>query len=374
MKDSKLNIAIFTPSQNPYSETFIQAHKNYLKGNVFYYYGNPNNIKLEGKSDLVSNRKRKVLKLEKLSFRKSKKFINKKRIEVSLNKNQIEVILIEYANHARRLLPMLKDTKLPVIVHFHGMDASLYQFIEKENYYKEVFQYANKIIVVSKIMRQMVLELGCPKEKIVYNVYGPQPEFEKVAPTFSKKQFLAVGRFTDKKAPYYTILAFKEVLKSHPDAKLLMAGDGALYNMSKNLIRFYNLEENIKLLGVISPKQYRTFLEESLAFVQHSIRAENGDMEGTPLAILEASLAGLPVVSTNHAGIPDVIVNGVTGLLSNEHDVEAMVTNMLMLLNDIQLVKKMGKAGKKNIKENFNLERHIASLHQVINEIVQKTN
>ena len=54
-----MNIAIFTPSQNPYSETFIQAHKNYLRGNVYYYYGNAGNLQLEGQKDLVSNLKRK---------------------------------------------------------------------------------------------------------------------------------------------------------------------------------------------------------------------------------------------------------------------------------------------------------------------------
>jgi hypothetical protein len=57
-------------------------------------------------------------------------------------------------------------------------------------------------------MEQMLLEMGCPKNKLIYNVYGPNPEFLKVKPTFRKKQFVAIGRFTDKKAPYYTILAF----------------------------------------------------------------------------------------------------------------------------------------------------------------------
>src|SRR5690606_28305196 len=96
--------------------------------------------------------------------------------------------------------------------------------LEKHNKYKEVFQYASKVIAVSKKMEKMLLELGCPREKLVYNVYGPQPEFLKVQPTFSKKQFVAIGRFTDKKAPYYTLMAFKEAIKNHPDATLIMAG------------------------------------------------------------------------------------------------------------------------------------------------------
>ena len=65
-------------------------------------------------------------------------------------------------------------------------------------------------------------------------------------------------------------------------------------------------------------------LKSSTAFAQHSITAENGDMEGTPVGIVEASYAGLPVISTFHAGIPDVINNRETGLLVEEHDVEEM--------------------------------------------------
>ncbi|WP_419180007.1 glycosyltransferase, partial [Aequorivita todarodis] len=309
-----MNIAIFTPNQNPYSETFIQAHKNYLKGNIFYYYGKGNNIQLEGKKDLVSNFKRKGLKLYAFLFRKGKNYIAKSRIIISLKQNNIEAVLVEYGVHAHHLLPFIKATNLPMVVHFHGYDASRYETVNRCNKYKEVFHYASKVVVVSKIMKQMILDLGCPNEKIVYNVYGPQPEFEKVKPTFIKKQFIAIGRFTDKKAPYYTILAFKKVLKKHPETTLLIGGDGILYNVCKNLIRVYNLEDNVKLLGVIDPEEYRKHLSESLAFVQHSIRDEEGDMEGTPLAVLEASSAGIPVISTFHAGIPDVIQDNRTGL------------------------------------------------------------
>lgn len=372
MKETKLNIAIFTPSKNPYSETFIQAHKNYLKGTIFYYYGSGSTMKLDGHNDLVtSSFKRKSLKLVKLILNKSQKHLNKKRIETSLIENNIDVLLVEYANHARNLLPFIKDTKIPMVIHFHGLDASKYQLISRPNIYKDVFNYAKNVIVVSKVMEQMVLDLGCPKEKLVYNVYGPQPEFEKVTPTFLKKQFIAIGRFTDKKAPYYTILAFKEVLKKHPDAKLLIAGDGELFNMSKNLIRFYNLENSIKLLGVIKPEEYRKLLAESRAFVQHSIRAEDGDMEGTPLAILEASASGLPVISTIHAGIPDVIINGRTGLLSDEHNVKEMSKNMITLLEDKSLAMKMGLAGKTNILENFSINRHISVLQEILIRTIQ---
>ncbi len=365
-----MNIAIFTPGKNPYSETFIQAHKNYLKGKVFYYYGGKGRVQLEGASTLVSKwellRLRMLRKIKKYSF----SYINEQAVLTSLKTNAIDVVLVEYGTHAHKILPILKSAKLPIVVHFHGYDASVHAAVKACNDYKEVFQFATKIVAVSTKMEQMLLDLGCPKEKLVYNVYGPQPEFETVTPTFAKKQFIGIGRFTDKKAPYYTIMAFKEVAHKHPDARLLLAGDGALMNMCANLVKQYQLESQVQFLGVITPDVYRSLLAESLAFVQHSITASNGDMEGTPLAVLEASVAGLPVIATKHAGIPDVIIDGKTGLLCDEHDVQGMANNMLQLINDVEYAKKLGALGKQHILNNYNMQRHINALQAILLEVI----
>jgi len=365
-----MNIAIFTPSQNPYSETFIQAHKNYLKGQVFYYYGGKGRIQLEGENSLVSKwallRLRILRKLKKHSF----SYIKEQAVLASLKNNEIDVVLVEYGTHAHKLLPILKVANLPFVVHFHGYDASVQKTIQACNSYKEVFSFATNVVAVSKKMEQMLLDLGCPKEKLVYNVYGPQPEFESVAPTFAKKQFVGIGRFTDKKAPYYTIMAFKEVAQKHPDARLLLAGNGTLMNVCVNLVKQYQLEKQVQFLGVVTPDAYRVLLSESLAFVQHSIVAASGDMEGTPLAVLEASVAGLPVIATKHAGIPDVIIDGETGLLCEEHDVHGMANNMLQLMDDVEYAKKMGASGKQHILNNYSMQRHISALQNILLEVI----
>ncbi|MDO6758742.1 glycosyltransferase [Tamlana sp. 2_MG-2023] len=361
-----LNIAIFSPSQNPYSETFIQAHKNGLKGNVFYYFGTGLEIKLEGEKKLMPYILYKLHRINAKFFRKGSRYLWTQKVLYNLKKHKIDTILVEYGTHAHHLLPVLKVAKLPVTVHFHGYDASINHVITSCGAYKEVFAVAKNVIAVSTVMYDSLLKLGCPKAKLIYNVYGPQSLFETVKPKFSKKQFVAIGRFTDKKAPYYTILAFKAILKKHPDAQLLIAGIGELLNTCENLIKYFNLEENIELLGVISPNDYVALLETSLAFVQHSITAKIGDMEGTPLAVLEASVAGLPVIATKHAGIPDVIVHNETGLLSDEHDVETMSANMLRVLDDLDFAKQLGAAGKQRILEQFNLQKHLEKLQKAI--------
>lgn len=367
-----MNIAILTPSQNPYSETFIQAHKQYLSGKVYYYYGRGEAICLEGVGSLVRQWKRLYFKAIAKLFKKPSGYARDRMLQTSFKHNKIDVVLVEYGTHAYDLKSFLVSIDKPVVVHFHGFDASKKNVIARCGNYKAVFKLSAKVVAVSKVMEATLLKLGCPKDKLIYNVYGPQPEFETVNPTFVKKQFIGIGRFTDKKAPYYTIMAFKEVVDKYPDAKLLLAGDGVLLNVCQNLVNQYRLEKQVQFLGVITPEVYRNLLSESLAFVQHSIKADNGDMEGTPLAVLEASVAGLPVIATNHAGIPDVIVDGKTGLLCDEHDVKTMALNMQKLLEDKEYAIKLGRVGKQHILSYFSIKRHISVLQDTLEAVVKK--
>ena len=115
-------------------------------------------------------------------------------------------------------------------------------------------------------------------------------------------------------------------------------------------------------------KIFKKIFEESIAFIQHSIIADDGDSEGTPVAVLEAQAAALPVISTFHAGITDVVVNNETGLLVQEKDVDGMANNMLRILNESGLAERLGMSGRKRIKENFTLEKNLMTLRNVINK------
>lgn len=365
-----MNIALISPSQNAYSETFIQAHKQLLKGKIFYYFSGSLPDQLEDYGGLRLNLVQHLFQKVKLKF-SIKKFSNRElALYNSFKKNNIQVVIAEYGLTGNAILKVCQSLYIPLVVHFHGYDASIHEVIKSNNNYSEVFKYANYIVAVSRQMEKKLMELGCPREKLVYNVYGPKNEFLDIKPEFSILQFISVGRFVDKKAPYYTILAFKKVLEEFPEAKLIMAGNGLLLNMCENLVKYHGLENSVEFVGIISPERYREYLEESLAFIQHSIIAENGDSEGTPVAILEASAAGLPVISTIHAGIPDVIKNKETGLLVEEHDVMGMSNNMIILLKDLSLAKKLGKSGKENIKNNFTLQRHIDVLDGLIEKCI----
>lgn len=355
-------LAIFSHSQNTYSETFIQAHKK-LPFNIKFYYGGFLPTHLENGGSLM----RFSIK-ERVEKKITKQFtLQEYALLYSLKREKVDCILAEYGPTASHTLEIAKFLKIPLIVHFHGYDASVKAVVESyKSGYKNVFEYASFIISVSHKMSEALINMGCPKEKIVLSVCGPNPQFEENNPGYDLLQFVSVGRFIEKKAPYLTILAFKKVAAQEPSAKLKIIGEGDLMNVCRDMVIGLNLSNNVEFLGVQTADQIKKIFEESIAFVQHSIVAANGDSEGTPVAILEAQAAALPVIATYHAGIPDVVIHNETGLLCNEKDVEEMANNMLKLLRDKRKAKIMGIAGRERIKENFTQAQHLNSIEQLI--------
>ena len=360
---SKKNIAIISPNYNVYSETFIQEHKK-LPGNIYFYYGGYTPTHLEGYGEVSYKGLRYIfyLILKGIGFSSIPSFeiVSLKR---NFKKNKIDLVFAEYGPTGANMLNLCSELKLPLLVHFHGYDATRNDIIrDYEMQYKKVFLYASYIFVVSTQMKKQLVKLGCPTEKIILNTYGPNQLFFTAKPTYNTQQFISVARFVDKKAPYLTILAFRKVVDAFPNAKLLMIGDGPLLGVCTNTVLALDLARNVVFLGPKSREEICEFMKSSLALVQHSITATDGDSEGTPIAILEAQASALPVVSTNHAGIPEVVINNESGFLVEEGDVLGMAMNMIKLLNDPSLARKFGESGRNYVMKKFDLELYLTTI------------
>jgi glycosyltransferase involved in cell wall biosynthesis len=207
--------------------------------------------------------------------------------------------------------------------------------------------------------------LGADPAKIVYNPYGPRDCFFENQPDY-RSTFLAVGRFTDIKAPYATLLAFKQVLDKCPQTKLIMVGAGDLLECCKGLAKIWGIESNITFTGAMRHEELLSLFATACCLVQHSVTPSYGDAEGTPVAILEAGAAGLPVVSTRHAGIADAVIHGQTGFLVAEGDVAGMAEHMCTLLENKALCRKLGENARAHIRANYNIKQHIACLQNLI--------
>ena len=125
--------------------------------------------------------------------------------------------------------------------------------------------------------------------------------------------------------PYADIVfafAFQKVLEQVPDARLRMVGEGKLLDPCRDLVDALQMNHAVSFLGSQPHRVVADEMKRARAFTQHSIEASNGDCEGAPLAILEAGASGLPVVSTHHAGIPEVVLHEDTGYIVEEKDIE----------------------------------------------------
>jgi len=167
-----------------------------------------------------------------------------------------------------------------------------------------------------------------------------------------------------------TILAFKKVLQRLPEAKLVMVGDGMLQDVCRQIIRSLHSEHAVTLRGAAEHDQVAQLMRESRFLVQHSLVPKSGDSEGTPVGILEAGAAGLPVVSTAHGGIVEAVVHGKTGFLVNEGDIDGMAEHMYELLTNRELAIEMGKQAREHISRNYNMEDSIQQLKAIIGRCV----
>ena len=375
----KKNILIVSPTKIGLTETFIRAHIDQLYGNVFYLYGwdldfkTQNGISLSelyrpGSSFLT---KFKSLLPHYIYFRllqRSKKNYTKQAlIKRYMQEHQIDIVLAEYGTAGSFIAPICVELKIPYIVNFHGKDASSYETLRLfKDGYDYMFKNSLKIIAVSKAMSHALEKVGCPETKLLINTYGPHPDYLNIKPDNNSNYIISVGRHTYKKAPYLSILAFQKVLERHPNLKLKMIGDGELFDVSKNLVKSLGLENNIILLGALERKEIIKHLKSAFLFVQHSLVASNGDSEGTPVGIIEAMAAGLPVVSTRHAGIPDVVIENETGLLVDENNIEEMASYMLKLVENRDLAESMGQKGKVRIENHFTLDKHLETINNLI--------
>jgi colanic acid/amylovoran biosynthesis glycosyltransferase len=364
-----LRLAIATPSLDAWSETFIAAHLRRLPGQVLTFSdGIPakragGELMLLPKDILGSLRALWERKVQGLDH--TEQLI--RRTAEQLRRHRVQAVLAEYGNMAAALVPACKAAHVPLVAHFHGYDAHRHDVAAKWNGYRELFQEAAALIVVSRAMEKRLIELGAPPGKVHYNPYGVDIGlFLPGEPAQASPHFLGVGRFVDKKAPHLTLAAFRQVAQRCPEARLTLVGDGPLREACRNLVQVWGLAAQVDLPGVKPPDWIAQAMRTARAFVQHSVTTSEGDSEGTPLAVLEAMACGLPVVATRHAGIADVVVHGESGLLSAELDVDNMAAHMIQLVQGPEQAGRMGLAGRAHVAAHHRVEDRVAAVQRIL--------
>lgn len=339
-------VCVVHPNENAYSETFIRAHIERLPA--------------------------KVIDLPRVWFPLRH---NKASLKQFLLENHVDAVLAEFGPAGVAILEVCKEAQVPLIVHFHGFDANHCSVITGEagQRYPELFEYASVIVAPSMFIQKRLLNLNAPAEKIRVNPNGVDTSmFSSTNSALSSPIFITVSRFVDVKGPHLSLLAFKKVVEHCKEARLIMVGDGPLLESSKQIVRALKISSSVQFLGVQKPSEVSALMRTSRALIQHSIRTSDGQCEAQGVVFLEAGASGLPVVATKSGGIPEVVLNGKTGFLVDEGDIDKMAECMLRLAEDPTLASQLGKAARERICAKFSMEKSISGLWQIIETAIQE--
>lgn len=371
------NIALLSYNKNKYSETFIQYQAEHLKGTIHYLYGGDlpgfhSNGTRFLKNDLVSGSYA-VFREKILGTTLQQQHLEA--VEKYLVQQEIDLVLANYALPAFSVMDICERQNIPLIVHFHGWTAYRKSILDSyATQYAKLFKTAAAIIVVSVDMQKQLERLGAPPEKLHVARCGANDQlFYKTDHTHNPPVFFSAGRFCETKKPELTIKAFNSVLKTQANARLIMAGgDEGKLDTCLALVKQLGIEDKVEFKGAVPHNTVQQLMQDSAALVIHYATTADGEKEGTPVTVMEAALSGLPIVSTNHAGVGEVFEHNKTAMLSDELDVDSMAKNMLEVISNKPLAKNIAEAAFALVKNNYTSAMYIQKLDDIINRCLSR--
>ncbi len=168
---------------------------------------------------------------------------------------------------------------------------------------------------------------------------------------------VTVCRLTEKKGLIYSIRAVTQLIRRYPSIRYDIVGFGPLEQELKQLIARLGAQNQIRLVGRASEDGVAAILDDAHIFLLASVTASNGDEEGIPNVLKEAMARGIPVVSTFHSGIPELVDDGVSGFLVPQRSIKLLANKIEYLINNPNLWYKMGLAGYKKVKDGYDKEK-----------------
>jgi len=260
---------------------------------------------------------------------------------------------------------------LPLIVTFWGNDVSALLGSQRYQYRRwryvfnapKIFQQADLMLAVSLDLQELVADLSRRPDAVKLYHHGTDlSRYRRADEEREVPHVVFVGRFTEKKGLPYGLRAFAEAIRQGRDARLTLAGGGEQEPWVRRFVRERELEDRVHFAGVITPDEVADLLATADVALVPSVVARDLDREGSPTVIREASASEVPVLGTYHGGIPEAVEDGVTGFLAPERNVPALTDRLITLLDDDDLRRTMGRAGREKMEREYDVRKQVAEL------------
>lgn len=371
-------VILFSGRLLPSSETFIRAQGEGLHKFTPYYVGSRQvkGLSLPFDRTFVVNQGGTLGAAQEILF----KFLGSAP-KLYQQVQQLNPVLIHahFGLNGALALPLARTFKLPLVVTFHGSDATTKdEYVRKTSISHRIYfcrrealkREARLFIAVSEFIREKLLEQGFPPDKVVVHSIGVNTEVFQVDPSVPREPVvLFVGRLAQKKGCEYLIQAMAKVQAQMPEVELAIVGDGPLRLELEDLAA--KSLKRYKFLGLQPPEVVKSWMNRSLILAAPSVTAPTGDSEGLPMVVVEAQAMGLPVVGSIHAGIPQAVVHGETGFLAPERDWKSLGEYILRLLQDPMLCQSFSRNGQQRMRNLFDLHKQTQALEGMYEAVLR---
>jgi colanic acid/amylovoran biosynthesis glycosyltransferase len=287
----------------------------------------------------------------------------------AIKQYDVRVLHAHFGYTGSEVLPVKRKTVLPLVTTFYGEDVSALANSEKwQLVYAQLFAEGDLFLVEGPNMKKRLLEIGCPSEKAsIQRIALPidRYPFRQRLPKRKGKtvRIFFCGSFREKKGLIYALDAVRRAHDRFSNIEFRIIGDGELRPQVEQTLDQYHMRSYTVPLGFQSHQCMIEEMDAADIFIHPSVTAANGDSEGgAPTTILEAQACGLPVLSTMHADIPNVVVPGESALLAPERDAETLSDHLCTLLGEPECWGKMGMSGRAFIEKYHNIDIEVGSL------------
>ncbi|WP_009631862.1 glycosyltransferase [Synechocystis sp. PCC 7509] len=247
-----------------------------------------------------------------------------------------------------------------LVTSFRGYDITEFIYKEGENIYRQLFPTGDFFLPNCNYFKNILLKLGCDQNKLAVLESGIDCSKFAYTPRIPVDGFVRLvttGRLVEKKGIEYCIRAVAKLAKSHKKIEYNIIGDGVLRSSLQQLIDELAVNEQVKILGWKRQPEVVEILNRSSIFIATSVTASDGNQEGIPNTLKEAMAMGMPVIGTLHAGIPELIEDGVSGFLVPEKDVDALVEKLALLIENPLNWVTMGQAGRAYVEKHYDTNK-----------------
>lgn len=292
---------------------------------------------------------------------------------------QYDIIHCQFGTQGHRgwFLQRVMQPVPKLIVMFRGHDISSTSYVRAEGTktYAGLFKATDRCLTNCKFFRQRLIELGCPPEKASVHYSGLDVAKFAYSPRHLEPggeiRLVTTGRLVEKKGIEYAIRAVAQQAQHHPRLRYCIIGGGPLQESLQALIRSLGAEAFIHLVGWKNEAEIIAILRQAHLFIAPSVTAADGNQDAPINVLKEAMAMGLPVLSTYHGGIPELVQDGVSGYLVPERDSEALAARLGDLLNHPERWESMGQAGRAYVEAHYNINTLNDRLVQVYEQLTR---